>query len=228
LEKGGIMFRKDEIPVAYSMVKLAQLSAKIVAPPFPEFMCYWTAFNNIYTTIAERAGYSADFRYRKDRTICERENGSVLIPQVEPALKERDEIGLVLNEFSEALKRKLIDHPSTKFFVSRIPKWRGHNIEFDVKRQKLNGVINVKYTIDDKHPVWSPVDFGAYERYVQGNATPNDVNLLVRQLIFLLYTVRNNTFHGGKRADDADNRKVIVMALPLLKMIVESFMRRAG
>jgi hypothetical protein len=36
--------------------------------------------------------------------------------------------------------------------------------------------------------------------------------------------VRNNTFHGGKRADDANDHQVIKMALPLLKIIVEYFL----
>lgn len=30
-------------------------------------------------------------------------------------------------------------------------------------------------------------------------------------------------FHGGKRADDANDREVLQKALPVLKMIVESF-----
>lgn len=222
------MLAQYEIPVAYSMVALAQQSAKLAPQPFQEFMCYWTAFNNIYTTIAERKGYFARLRTQKDGAIRTRENGSVLIPEVEMALKERDEIDLAYNEFSETLKKKLISHASTKFFVERTPKWHGFEIEFDENKQKLNGVINVRYTIDDKHPVWSPIDFGAYERYIQDKATPDDINLLSRQLIFLVYTVRNNTFHGGKRADDANDREVIEKALPLLKMIVESFMSRAG
>ncbi len=218
------MLEPYEIPVAYSMVALAQQSAKIAPQPFQEFMCYWTAFNNIYTKIAEHKGHFARLRTRSDGTIVDRKNGGVRIPEVEMTLKERDEIGLAFNEFNEALKKKLIGHPSTKFFVKRTPRWHGRKIEFDENKQKLNGVINVKYTVDHEHPVWSPVDFGAYERYCQGGATAEDINLLSRQLTFLIYTVRNNTFHGGKRADDADDTEVVEMALPLLKTIVEFFM----
>lgn len=219
------MFHEYEIPVAYSMVALAQQCAKIAPQPFQEFMCYWTAFNNIYTAIAERNGYFARLRTQRDGTIRTRENGSVRIPEVEMALGERDEIDLAFNEFEEVLKKKLISHPSTRFFVGRTPRWHGREIQSDENDQKLNGVINVGYTIDHRNPVWSPVDFAAYERFVQGNATSEDISLLARQLIFLIYTIRNNTFHAGKRADDANDIEVVEMALPLLKMIVESFMR---
>jgi len=220
------MLARYEIPVAFSMVELAQQAAKLAPQPFQEYMCYWAAFNNIYTTIAERKGYFTHLRIQKDGTIRVRENGSVLIPEVEIPLRERDEIDLAYTEFSETLKHNLITHPNTKFFVERIPKWQGVEIKFDENGQRLNGVINVNYTTDNKHPVWSPIDFDPYERYIQNQATQDDVNLLARQLLFLTYTIRNNTFHGGKRADDADDRQVIEMALPLLKMIVESFMSK--
>jgi len=36
-----------EIPNAYSKVALANQISTISPQPFPEFMCYWTAFNSI-------------------------------------------------------------------------------------------------------------------------------------------------------------------------------------
>ena len=100
-----MMLTQYEIPAAYSMVALAELTAKITPQPFPEFMCYWTAFNNIYTTIAERKGYFARLRTQRDGTIRVRQNGNVLIPEVEMALGERNEIGLVYNEFNDVPKK---------------------------------------------------------------------------------------------------------------------------
>lgn len=222
------MLAQYEIPVAYSMVALALQSAKLGPQPFQEFMCYWTAFNNIYTTIAEQNGQFARLRTKKDGTINTRENGSVFIPEVDMALNEREEIGLAYNKFSADLKYELITHPNTDFFVHRTPKWHGREIKVDGNGQTLNGVINIRYTVDEKNPVWSPVDFGAYERYIHGKPEPDDTNLLARQLLFLIYTVRNNTFHGGKRANDANAHEVIQKALPLLKIIVEFFMSKAG
>jgi hypothetical protein len=220
------MLHQFEIPVAYSMVALAQKTSQVDPQPFQEILCYWSAFNNIYTTIAEHKGYFGRLRTQKNGTIRARADGSVLIPEVEMSLRERDEIDLAYNEFNEALKHKLIAHPNSKFFVERVPKWHGAEVKFDGNGQRLNGVLNVRYTIDLKHPVWSPIDFSAYARYTQDKASSDDINLLAKQLVYLVYTVRNNTFHGGKRADDANDLQVIEKALPILRMIVESFMSR--
>ena len=222
------MLSRYEVPVAYSMVALARQSSRLEPQPFQDFMCYWTAFNNIYTTLAEQKGHTARLRTQKDGSIRTRLNGSVQIPEVENALTEREEIELAFGEFSENLKHELITHPSTKFFVYRIPKWHGRRIEFDDSGQRLNGVINLRYTADEKHPVWSPIDIQAYERYIQGKPEKGDKDLLARQMLFMIYTVRNNTFHGGKRADDANDREVMEKAFPLLSMIVEHFIRGAG
>ncbi len=218
------MLAQYEIPVAYSMVELAQKTAELVNQPFQEYMCYWPAFNNIYSTIAERKGNFSRLLIQKDKTIRLRKNGGVFIPEVVVEFRERDEINLAFAEFGDSLKHNLIAHPNTKFFVERVPKWHGHEIEFDEIGQRVNGVINVKHTPDFKHPVWSPIDIGTYEKFVQKQTTSDDIDLLARQLLFLTYTIRNNTFHGGKRADDANDLQVIEMALPLLKMIVKSFM----
>ena len=131
------MLREHEIPVAYSMVALAQESAKNSPQPFQEFMCYWTAFNNIYVTIAEHNGNFARLRTQRDGTIRRRENGGVFIPEVEMPLREREEIDLAFAEFGDKLKQDLISHSSTKFFVERIPKWQGFEIEFDENKQRL-------------------------------------------------------------------------------------------
>jgi len=222
------MLSRYEVPVAYSMIALARQSSKFGPQPFQEYMCYWTAFNNIYTTLAEQKGHIARLRTQKDGSIRTRPNGSVQIPEVEKVLTEREEIELAFDEFSETLKHELVTHPNAKFFVYRIPKWHGRRIEFDGSGQRLNGVINLRYTVDEKHPVWSPIDIQAYERYSQAKPEKGDKDLLAKQILFVLYMVRNNTFHGGKRADDANDRKVIEKASPLLSMIVEHFIYAAG
>ena len=218
------MFEQYEVPVAYSMVNLAQLSTE----PFQEFMCYWTAFNSIYSTLAEREGFIPQLKTRKDGTLKSRQNGSVLIPEIIPALSEHGEIELALSEFDTTLRHCLLDHPTFVFFVYRIPSWHGSHIEFDVLKQRVNGVLNVKYTSSVGHPVWSPIDIQAYERYLSGHPNSDDVDLLVKQLMYVIYTVRNNTFHGGKRADDANDLEVVQKALPLLKIIVEHFIHRVN
>lgn len=116
-------------------------------------------------------------------------------------------------------------HPSTSFFVYRTPSWRGRRIEFDASGQRLNGVINVGYTVNTDYPVWSPIDTGQYELYMRGYRVVEVSNALAMQILDLLYTVRNNAFHGGKRADDANDHEVVERALPLLVSVVEAFLR---
>jgi len=50
-------------------------------------------------------------------------------------------------------------------------------------------------------------------------------NFLARQIVDLLYTIRNNFMHGSKKLDDANDIKVVENALPMLELIVTSFTR---
>jgi hypothetical protein len=222
------MLSRYEVPVAYSMIMLAHQSSKFEPQPFQEFMCYWTAFNNIYTTLAEQKGHGARLRKHKDGSIRTRPNGSLQIPEVEKIITEREEIASAFDEFSNTLKHGLITHPNTEFFINRIPKWHGHRIKTDATGQRLNGVMNLRYTVSAQHSVWSPIDIQAYERFMQGKHDQGDTDLLAKQILFMLYTVRNNTFHGGKRADDANDHEVVEKALPLLSMIVGHFIHTAS
>jgi hypothetical protein len=48
---------------------------------------------------------------------------------------------------------------------------------------------------------------------------------LAEQILWMLYTIRNNLFHGGKDAHDATDCEVVEKALPLLSPIVSYFLR---
>jgi hypothetical protein len=50
-------------------------------------------------------------------------------------------------------------------------------------------------------------------------------DFLARQIVDLLYTIRMNFMHGGKRFDDANDITVVQHALPMLELIVTSFTR---
>ncbi len=45
-----------EVPVAYSMVDLVRSPTDIQDHPYQRFMCFWTAFNNVYVANAEMRG----------------------------------------------------------------------------------------------------------------------------------------------------------------------------
>lgn len=182
------------------------------------------AFNNIYVTIAEQAGRQPQLQMNPDGSVKTRAIGHVNVPKVN-TVSERDQLDLAFQSFTEDLKRGIVEHPCVRFFVDRTPSWRGLRIEYDNRNQRLNGVLNVGYTVDPLHPVWTPVDTVEFNKYHQGGDTQERCNLLARQVLYVLYAVRNNTFHGGKRADDANDNEVLTNALPLLEMIVRSFVQ---
>ena len=150
------------------------------------------------------------------------ENGRpVSIPQVKLP-RESQLLENVYKNFPIYLKHDLITNEYTKFFVERTPRWKGIDYKYDKRGKRVNGVINVSKTIDSDMPVWNPVDEEAYGRYLhKGNIA--DRNLLSKQVLSLLYTVRNNLVHGEKSTDDLNSEQVLCNALPLLEMIVLTF-----
>ncbi len=222
----AVVFRRHELPIAYSMIA----AANRVRPrrdgrhPFEKFFLLWTAFNNIYTTIASRKGCSIQLVVRDDGTVVTCTNGNVKIPKV-TTVSERDQMDIALIEFEEKLKHNLIVHESTSFFANRIPYWQGTQIEYDVFGQRVNGVINVSYTSSIQYPVWSPVDFQIYESYITQPDNKEDRDFLTKQIVHLLYTVRKNLMQISKKFDDANDIAVGENALPLLELIVASFIQ---
>jgi hypothetical protein len=204
------------------MVAVVRRTPKEKYQPFQEYMFYWTAFNNIYATIADYEGYSAQLK-TKDGAIETRLEGTITLPEVETP-SERKQLELACSRFSDDLKHRLIIHDSTRFFVYRTPKWHNREINHDALGQQLNGVLNVSRTVSADYPVWSPIDTNLYEQYMANGHDTNTQHKLANQIVRVLYAVRNNLFHGGKRADDANDREVVRKALPLLEMIVWDFL----
>ena len=225
-QKMTTIFQRYELPIAYTMIA----AAKRIRPrrdghhPFEQYFLYWTAFNNIYTTIAHREGHRTQLKRSDDGSIVTTANGNVNIPEV-VIVSEREQIRLAFQEFSDDLKHTLILHAGTGYFVRRIPYWEGNQIEFDAFGQRVNGVINVDFTSDSQYPVWSPIDSQCYEEYLGNPDDEENRNFLARQIIDLLFTVRRNFMHGGRRFDDANDNAVVKNALPMLELIVSSFIR---
>ena len=222
-----INFQRYELPIAYSMID----SARRIRPrrdgshPFQQYFLFWTAFNNIYTTIAHGKGLMIQLKENEDGSIVRIANGNVKIPEV-ITVSEREQIHLTLQEFDHDLKHTLILHQGTKYFADRIPFWQGKPIEYDALGQKINGVINVNHTVDSQNPVWSPIDCQHYEEYLEDPDNEENRNFLAGQIVDLLHTIRKNLMHGGKKKfDDANDIKVVEHALPMLELIVTSFTR---
>lgn len=221
-----IKFRKHELPIASSMV----IAASRIKPrrdghhPYEKYFLLWTAFDNIYTTIAQRHGFKIELVLDEDGSVKTWTNGGVRIPKVK-TVGEKERISLSLAEFDEELKQNLIRHESIRFFVNRIPFWKGVPIEFDTFGQRLNGVLNVNHTTSADYPVWSPIDTQVYQHYLANPIAGDDRDFLTRQIADLLHTVRENLMYTSRKLDDANDISVIEHALPLLELVVGSFIR---
>jgi PHD/YefM family antitoxin component YafN of YafNO toxin-antitoxin module len=217
-------FQSYEVPIAYSMIA----TARRIRPrrdgqhPFEQYFLFWTAFNNIYSTIADRKGRRTHLKENEDGSIVTIANGNVDIPEV-VIVSESEQIQLAFQEFTDDLKHGLILHEGTKYFVGRIPSWQGKKIAYDASGQRVNGVINVNCTSDSQYPVWSPIDFQYYEEYLENPNNQANRDFLARQIVDLLFTIRQNFMYGGKRFDDANDIAVVENGLPMLELIVSFF-----
>lgn len=200
-----------QVPVADSMIQFA----KRAEHPFHEFMCYWTAFNNLYAVMAAAAGQGPG-RKKKDKEVC-----GIQIPDFRS--NEYDQIRYIQTQFCPALKHELILHESTGWFVNRTPRWQGNDITHDAEGHRLNGVINVGFTFDVSAPVWSPICAPDYQAYKE-KPHRSMQDALVGQIVDVLYTVRNNLIHAGKNPDDSTDQDVTARAVPLLKIIFSHFL----
>jgi hypothetical protein len=227
-ENEMIKFPVYEIPIANSMIVLAELADN----SFQRYFCFWAAFNNIYTLVARilveqncvpnshdlvailiRNGERVQFSKKP-------EDWGYIFPRIS-LVSERKQIREVTRILDEEVKYSVISHKNTRFFVNRIPK--GAPGKFDSQGQIINGVLNITRTVEKNYPVWSPIDKQAFERYINGDHTEQD--RLAEQIIFMLYTIRNNLIHGSKSMNEANDLEVVDMALPILEIVVMSFIR---
>jgi hypothetical protein len=208
----------DTVRVAYERIALAKLSRH----PFVNYMLYWIAFNNCYVFLWDADGKKVTQLKIENGGILTKPNGSVLVPQVKGQHTETQRIENAFLHWNEKFKIALVKSPATHFFVNRTPRLKSYkSIEHDANGQKLNGVLDMAKTIDENHPVWRPIDRDAYERFRKRGRAKNDIDLLAGQILWLLYAVRNNLFHGSKVANDATDKKVVENATTLLTMILE-------
>jgi hypothetical protein len=149
----------------------------------------------------------------------------VFIPQVVGQPTEKQQMENAFLYWDNKLKIELIKSPATEFFANRKPKLTGYkSVDSDADGQRLNGVLDISKTVDENHPVWRPIDVDAYGRFRKGGRSENDINLLAERVLWLLYAVRNNLFHGSKVANDATDKAVVRNATTLLRMILEFFL----
>jgi hypothetical protein len=214
-------YDKSDFVVACSMV--SWVDANPMAEPRHVYASYWIAFNNIYVTLADFRGKAASLNKDSNGSVkMIRVDGNDM-PKVTP-VKEREQIEIAIKELADNAKAELVGHKNVIFFVNRSPVFGQYPLEKNKAGQKLNGVLNVGYSYRD-YPVWSPLNREAHAKVKSKSASKADIDLLAKQIVDMLYTIRNNLFHGGKRADDAQNQEILKNAIPLLEIVVRFFLR---
>jgi hypothetical protein len=194
-------------------------------------MATWMAFNAIY--VAEYKCPYATFKEKNGtKQFVNRYGYGYQMVDVESA-SERKMIQCVLKNLPDDFKRKLVTLPSPQiddtclgFFAHRVPLWHGVSIERDTLGQTVRGVINVRETISKDHPRWVPVDQKLLNDFLSQCKAGIEVSVpdrLIEQVGDILYTVRNNLFHGCKGPEDSNDDDVLRHALEMLRTIVEFY-----
>lgn len=215
---------ETHFPIARSMVALGNQS---VGQPACAYLCYWTAFMNIAGSLAAQAGTRPHFGLNKNGTLRTRRVGTLKMAEVYPPV-EKALLECAFQRFNRALKHRLIIHESTHFFAYRTPAWQGQPVAADTFEQHLNGVIDMRCTLDARYPVWSPIDAEQYEAYLA--ATRDEATAvkgqaaLARQVLDVLHTIHQNLRYAGSFDTDENAPNVIRLAIPLLQMIVGAFL----
>ena len=154
-------FSKSQVLVAHSLINAARRMRKGGNEhPFKQYFYYWAAFNDIYSTISFdnnlRNSYITEPATGQPRR---EQKGSVQIPRVR-RIREYQQIDEAYKDFDNDLKRRLITHPSTEFFVNRTPYWKRHRMEYDVfQQQKINSLKSVNLFQDNyrNHPEFNKI-----------------------------------------------------------------------
>ncbi|MBN1875161.1 MAG: hypothetical protein JXA33_13095 [Anaerolineae bacterium] len=214
----------DSRSVAYKMATLARTRED----PAEAYLCTWAAFRAITTTLAVQDGVSPRFSLRPNGTLHTHKVGKFKLALITP-YPEHTYLDHTFKHFSPKLQHQLITHDNTRFFVTRTPTWKGTPIARDAYRQQLNGVIDAELTVDTRYPTWTPIDIALYKQYTRATAAnkppdPETQATLARQILNMLTAIQHNLYHNDTQPNDENSPDVLNKALPLLTLIVESFL----
>lgn len=224
------MEQKAEGALARAMAELGRQAAQRPEQHASAYLCYWTAFTNIYAILATQQGARPHFGLRENGTLRTRRVGALKMAEVDPP-PERELLDKACAGLDAALKHKLVTHASARFFVQRTPVWQGKRIAVDGARQRLNGVLDLRCTFDARYPVWRHIDAALYTRYVRaaetGTGDEQTRDVLTRQFLDILQTVAHNLLYVDSLTSDENAPTVVDHALALLSGLIENWLTQA-
>jgi len=215
-----------DFPVVSGMMRLAGRSTRNY---FSKYMCLWSAFNNIYQYLSGQDGFGSELLYDSNNKLRTKEINGYLMPMVKTD-SETDLILRAINKLDSEQIKEWLELPEVSFFVNRTPesaKGECHPEKagcFDTNGQRINGMLNRTHTVNPLYPVYAPIDMEKYESFLNGDLT--SIDLLSKQLVMLLYTVRNNLMHGNKMVSSDNDSEVVRKAYPILEQLLGYFVTR--
>ena len=162
-----LQYDKDDFAVACSMVRW--IDANPTAAPIHVYASYWMAFNNIYVTLADFSRKGPALKRDSNGIVKTQQLYGCDMPKLE-RVTEWDQIDIAAEELADDAKAELVEHENVAFFVRRSPVFDRYPLEKNKAGQKLNGVLNVGYSLSKDYPVWSPVSQEAHAK-VKSNSS---------------------------------------------------------
>ncbi|HEY4312833.1 MAG TPA: hypothetical protein VGN12_25510 [Pirellulales bacterium] len=202
-------FDRIEAPVAFSMVDHLDHPTQQPTCVFARYACCWMAFNNIYF-VALRGKLATNPKYCQDRK-----------PHEMPS--EKCHLTFIASQIVPGVLQQVIESPSFEFFLTRRPTSLHGNVP-DIQGVPPNGVTNIARSIYANVPKVSGLDRTIAGRVGTKNQLATDEGAVAAELVMMLYTIRNNMFHGGKEFDDPNANEVLREAYVILRNIVDSFL----
>ncbi len=202
---------RTDAPVAHSMVDHLDHRTRRPTTPFPRYACCWMAFNSIYF-VAYRDHLQQGNPRPRNKPVNE-------LPS------EAEHLQFIATRFTPRLTRRLLKLKAFQFFLNRRPRWHHGDVP-DINGVQPNGVTNIGKSIYSAQPVLAQLDRAMVARIDTPAQLPADQDALAAQIVFMLFTVRNNMFHGGKELLDPNANTVLRNAYMLLRRIVDSFLIR--
>lgn len=199
------------------------------------YLVTWITFNAIYVAEYDKEFASFDRSKNGQMQFSKRDGYGPEMVKVNHAT-ERDMVFHALKKLPKKVRQQLVtltltddEFTCAEFFANRQPVWQAQSITRDAKGQTVNGVINVRETVSADYPRWAFIESSRLMSVLASLKMGEDVDVpddLFCQIGDVLYTVRNNLFHGCKGSEDSNDDQVLIHAYPLLKGVVDFFTRR--
>lgn len=191
--------------------------------PYGRFIYLWIAFNQLYNFHCYDMHPNCSLERQLAMDLKPRAIGSPRDTSVtncpfkqggnKTDVQEWTRIVCVARYLPVRVQQELLDSEEARYFATRA----AYSIVTGEWDASECGVLDVHRTRNNSNPFYTLGFVDAWKQYRSGDADPSNA---VQHLARLLYTIRCNLVHGGKRYRQENNIKVVSQAIPLVEGIV--------